>query len=66
MNLPTLLVVIFLMNGDVYSEVAIAPSMEVCNQVQLNAKKIVVEATGKEPEALYTTCVKLKPLAKDA
>ena len=66
MTLPTLLVVLFLWNGQVYSEVAIAPSMEICNKVQQEAKNILVKSLGKEPEAMHTYCVTLKPLATDA
>lgn len=65
-NLLTVLIVVFTLNGNVYEEVAIAPSMEICNKAQLEAKRIIIKSVGKAPDALFTTCVTLKPLEEDA
>lgn len=66
MNLLTVLIVVFTVNGNIYEEVAVAPSMEICNKVQLEAKRIIIKNIGKAPDTLFTTCATLKPPSEDA
>lgn len=65
MTLPTFLVVMFLLNGQVHTEVAQAPSLEICLAVQKEAKAILVNTIKQEPEAFAATCLTLKPVFKE-
>ena len=65
MNLPTLLVLFFLVNGEVYQEVQVAPSRAECIAVLPNVKDVLKKALGHEPEAYAAACVTLKPFTRD-
>lgn len=66
MSLPTMLVILFLINGDVYQEIQVAPSMEACMAVQKDIKTVLVKALGQVPDAYSSSCVTLKPFTRDA
>lgn len=65
MTLPTILVLIFLVNGQVYQEIQTAPSKEICEQALTDIKSKLVKGLGQEPEAFSATCVTLKPFTRD-
>lgn len=65
-DLPTLLIVIFLYGGNVYQEVQVAPSKEACMDVVKNIKTIIPKAIGGIPEAYTATCVTMKPFTRDS
>lgn len=66
MDLPTLLVIIFLVGGNVYQETVVAPSIDACNSVQLKAQEILTKSLGQVPEAMATACITMRPISKDA
>lgn len=65
MSLPTMLVILFLVNGSLYQEIQVAPSMEACVAVQKDIKSTLVKALGQVPEAYSASCVTLKPFTRD-
>lgn len=66
MTLPTMLVILFLINGSVYQEIQVAPSMEACLAVQKDIKPTIVKALGMVPDAYHASCVTLKPFTRDS
>lgn len=66
MDLPTLLVIIFVLNGEIYQEVQVAPSAISCQEVLPSVKEMVIKATRQVPDLLSATCVTLKPVLRDA
>lgn len=66
MDLPTFLVILFLLNGDVYQEVYPMTSPEVCQVVVKNFKELIPKAYKVLPQYYSATCVKLIPFTKDA
>ena len=65
-DLPTLLVVVFLYGGNVYQEVQIAPSKEACMEVVKNIKTVLPKAIGGIPDAYTASCVTMKPFTRDS
>lgn len=65
MDLPTFLVIMFLLNGDMYQEVYPTASPEVCQAVVKNFKELIPKTYKVLPQYYSATCVKLIPFTKD-
>lgn len=63
-DLPTFLVVVYLMSGVVYQDMTQAPSKQACEAVVKDIKTMLPKVVGSVPDAYVATCVTLKPFTK--
>lgn len=66
MDLPTFIVILFLMKGTVYTHTEQAPSAEACVAALPNVVQMIKSQLGESPKFYSAACLKMKPNLTDA